>query len=294
MVRVAIIGCGVLGVKIAGSLAHAGHQVRLYDEDNLVLNEVNLRLGEDRRVLREDGFLVGNNFSGDVYCFSSLEDAVRGCQFILESITENLELKQQLFKRIEAICPEDAIFSTSTMRLSVDDIFRDMTARERCLGIRFLFPVYFIPEVELVATKYTSLNTLEQVRQFLERMGRVAFFRSGPEPIVLSEEQRDSRKNAFIRHMNDQKGHRLALPVPDLWSLNSVDIELTARHAIDGIDNRKEKECVVCMDTDRDCLLHPCHHLCTCMTCGKLLFCRHDACPICRHVITNVIRVFHS
>ena len=113
--------------------------MRVYDEDNSILNEVNFRLGEDRRMLREDGFLIENDsvvsFSffweaqdyllftqkhvhlinrifwfemlhltlfyfeqGDVYCFSSLEDAVRGCQFVLESVPENLELKQNLFK----------------------------------------------------------------------------------------------------------------------------------------------------------------------------------------------------
>lgn len=83
-----------------------------------------------------------------------------------------------------------------------------------------------MPEVELVPSKVTSLETLAKgkpllgkrifmvtvnaitcaVRQFLERMGRVAFFRSGNEPIVLNEEQRDARKAAFIRQMSEKKG----------------------------------------------------------------------------------------
>ena len=180
------------------------------------------------------------------------------------------------------------------MRLPVNEIFEDLKNRERCLGIRFLYPVYFIPEVELLTTKYTSVSTLEKVRKFLERMGRVAFFRSGPEPIVLSEEQRESRKNAFIRQMNEQKGigRRLTLPVPDLQS-NSIDMDTLKETTTEAMNSRKEKECVVCMDTDRDCVLHPCHHLCTCINCGKLLLKRQDACPICRRPISNVFRVFH-
>lgn len=63
------------------------------------------------------------------------------------------------------------------------------------MGVRFLYPVYFIPEVELLTTKFTALEALEKVRSFLEKMNKVAFFRSGNEPIVLSEEQRDARRN---------------------------------------------------------------------------------------------------
>ncbi|RWS19340.1 Ring finger 157-like protein, partial [Leptotrombidium deliense] len=104
-------------------------------------------------------------------------------------------------------------------------------------------------------------------------MSRVAFFRSGNEPIVLNEEQREARKAAFLRQLSDKKGiqRRLNVPVPDLGS-----------------------ECVVCMDSHRDCVLHPCHHLCTCINCGRLLLKRQDACPICRRSITNAFRVYHS
>lgn len=69
------------------------------------------------------------------------------------------------------------------------------------MGVRFLYPVYFIPEVELVPSKHTSLETLEHVRRFLEKMNKVAFFRSGSEPIVLNEEQRDARRNGKLSCM---------------------------------------------------------------------------------------------
>ena len=64
-----------------------------------------------------------------------------------------------------------------------------------------MYPVYFIPEVELVTSKHTSLETLEHVRRFLEKMNKVAFFRSGSEPIVLNEEQREIRRNGIIAYI---------------------------------------------------------------------------------------------
>jgi len=54
------------------------------------------------------------------------------------------------------------------------------------------------------------------------------------------------------------------------------------------------KDCAICMDKQRDCLLCPCHHLVTCNDCAKSLISRHDGCPICRKEITEIIHVYHS
>lgn len=139
---------------------------------------------------------------GDVYCFSKLEDAVRGASLVFECVPENLALKKEIFKQIEKHCPKDAIIATSAMKLPINEIFEDLETKERCLGVRFLYPVYFIQEVELLTTKHTSLGALEKVRSFLEKMNKVAFFRSGLEPIVLSEEQRDARRHGRFPFSN--------------------------------------------------------------------------------------------
>ncbi|RWS12074.1 3-hydroxybutyryl-CoA dehydrogenase-like protein [Dinothrombium tinctorium] len=297
-------------------MAYDGNEVRVHDNSIAVLNKVYLRLSEDRRMLREDGFLLHNDFIGDVYCFSNIQDAVRGADFVFESVAENIAVKKEVFRKMEASCGEDTVVATSSMRLSIDEIFEGTNFKERALGVRFLYPVYFIPEVELLPSKFTSLETLEKgkkivcklntlilndspnlVRQFLERMNRVAFFRSGNEPIVLNEEQREARKAAFLRQLNDKNGitRCLNLPVPDLGSAKNTNQNETANESSnDPMPFNREKECVVCMDSSRDCVLHPCHHLCTCIKCGRLLLKRQDACPICRRSITNAFRVYHS
>lgn len=77
MVRVAVIGCGGLGVNIAGELAMHGHEVRMYDVVSEALDRVHPRLVEDRKALRECGLLRQPGFVGSVFCMSRLEDAVR-------------------------------------------------------------------------------------------------------------------------------------------------------------------------------------------------------------------------
>ncbi|XP_035230564.1 3-hydroxybutyryl-CoA dehydrogenase-like [Stegodyphus dumicola] len=198
MVKVTVIGGGSLGVKIVGELAYHGHEVRVYDRNPEALDRVRLRIQEDKRLLTEDGLLLTPTFLGDVYYISRLEEAVKVSDFIIEAVPDDLALKQDLFEWISQCCKSDAVIATNSMNLSIDDIAERAAQKERCLIMRFLFPVYCIPEVEIVPGKFTSLATLEKVRMFLARMGKIAFFRCGTDPLVLSPEQREAKKSVLV------------------------------------------------------------------------------------------------
>ncbi|XP_054720339.1 3-hydroxybutyryl-CoA dehydrogenase-like [Uloborus diversus] len=294
MVKVAVVGGGSLGVKIIGELAYHGHEVRVYDRSPESLDKVRLRIQEDKRLLTEDGVLMSPTFLGEVYYMSRLEDAVKSVDFVFEAVPEDLALKQDLFEWVSQSCKADTVIASNSMNLSIDDIVERAACKERCLVVRFLFPVYCIPEVEIVPGKNTSLQTLEKVRNFLSRMGKVAFFRSGKDPLVLSPEERELKKMEFIRNLQEHKGSLLKIKrnVPNLSdkTLLSKGVDLDSDHEY----STREKDCVVCMDEERNCVLHPCHHICTCTTCGRLLLKRQDACPICRKHIASIFRVFHS
>src|SRR6218665_2022461 len=140
MVRVAVIGAGILGIKLAGYLAYRGHEVRVYDSNPTILNTVNQKISEDARICKEDGIMANANLLGDIYCFSNIEDAVREALFIFECIPEDITLKRELFKRkldsmlcsmidyniyrksfpieISQHCNDKAILATNTMRLN--------------------------------------------------------------------------------------------------------------------------------------------------------------------------------
>ncbi len=102
-----------------------------------------------------------------------------------------------------------------------------------------------------------------------------------------------------MRQLYENKGvyHRALLPVPDLGGANNSNPDIQANaetNADTQLPFNRDKECVICMDSPRDCVLHPCHHLCVCIQCGRLLLKRTDSCPICRRTITNAFRVYHS
>ena len=65
-------------------------------------------------------------------------------------------------------------------------------------------------------------------------------------------------------------------------------------HSLTSKLDQESAECIICMDSERDCLLAPCHHLATCQACGDLLITRGDSCPICRKNIKQVIKFYRS
>lgn len=293
MVKITVIGGGCLGVKIVGELAFHGHEVRVYDQSPERLDYVRLRVQDEKTLLAEDGLLPPSGFIGDILYISRLEEAVRSSDFIFEAVPEDLALKQDLFEWVSQCCKSDAVIATSSMTLNVDQIAERASHKERCLVVRYLYPVYCIPEVEIVPSTYTSLATLEKVRQFLSRMGKVAFLRAGKDPRVLTSKEREAKKAQFIKNMRECKGTVQKIPptIPNL-----ADKQILSKGADFDLDEPmgREKDCVVCMDEERNCVLHPCHHMCTCISCGRLLLKRQDACPICRKHISSIFRVYHS
>lgn len=271
-----------------------GHEVRMYDVVSEALDRVHPRLVEDRKALRECGLLRQPGFVGSVFCMSRLEDAVREAELVVECISEDLPAKAELAEAVSQCCRPSTVLASSTMRLNVDAIFERASGKERCLGMRFLFPVYAMPEVELQLCRGTSMETLSQVHNFLGRMGKTAFLRAGTEPLVLSERDREARRAAAAIHSRPALVARQlpTLAAPDLASPDTLCSVLTAEVLETGAS--RDKDCVVCMDEERNCVLHPCHHLCTCAACGRMLLKRQDACPICRRHITSIFRVFHS
>jgi len=242
---------------------------------------------------------------GTVTFTEDLENAVRNASFIFEAVFEDLNVKQNLFERVSRICKKEAIISTNTIQLDVSEIASKTSNPERCMGIRFLYPVYCIVEVEITLAKQTSQDSIQKARQFLEGIGKTLFFRSGNTPLVLSHAQVEERKRVQRQRLRAmlQDGHAPPLQVPHFGaghgglhsshSHQDHNLALQQRHQEGASEAASpQNECVVCMDSARDSLLVPCHHLCVCMACANSLKTDHGLCPVCRQNITGVIRVY--
>ncbi|XP_041354547.1 3-hydroxybutyryl-CoA dehydrogenase-like [Gigantopelta aegis] len=286
--KIAVLGCGLMGVRIAGELAYHGHRVKIFDSNGNALDKVFERLQDDKRMLHEEGLIPQEKFIGQVYCMSRLEETVRDADFIFEVIIEKLDAKKDIFERVSHLCKADAVIASNTMGLSIDELTERTVGKERTLGLRFLFPVYYIPELEITPGPNTSAITIEKVRVLLEKMGKTLFFRSGGNPLILSEEQREARKCARLEQIKLGAYEKC---VPALSHRGNITPKAQEESLV---ASDLDRDCAICMDRLRDCLMQPCHHMVTCYECSKMLFNRKDGCPICRKNIKELIKVYHS
>lgn len=89
-------------------------------------------------------------------CLSRLEETVNDSQLIIECVVDDFDIKSVLLEKISSLCPADAIIVTNTIRLDITKLAEKIKLKERFVGLRFLYPVYYISEVEFTPHKDTG------------------------------------------------------------------------------------------------------------------------------------------
>ncbi len=109
------------------------------------------------------------------------------CDVIIETVTEDLKVKQELFKKLEEIAKETCIFATNSSSLDVTDVFDGVKAKERCLGLHFFYPSKVISTAEVNAGPDTGEETVKKMVTFLAMTGRKPLVLRGQSRLVLSK-----------------------------------------------------------------------------------------------------------
>ena len=175
MNSIAIIGAGTMGAGIAGLFAHAGCEVSLVDLDEDLLDRGRrlLRMGQD--ALCEAGLREAGDADADgkrIICTTDLEAACEGVDLLVEAISEDMNLKQEMFAKFDTLCPPNAILATNTSGLSVTAI-ADSTGRPHLVaGMHFWNPPHIIPLVEVTRGTATSDDTAEALMDISRRLGK--------------------------------------------------------------------------------------------------------------------------
>ena len=312
-------------MKIAGEFAYHGHRVKCYDNNIQSLNSVYTRYQSDKAQLYADQVVESPNFAGQVLCLSRLEETVNDAQLVIECVAEDFDVKSVLFEKISQLCPAECIIVSNTLRLDISKLAEKIKFKERFVGLRFLYPVYYISEVEITPYKDTANWVIERLRTLLSQMGKTLFFRSGSEPLILSEEKRELRKQQRVEELRLSNGlpplrqetnipelgrnlhsdlHKLFMrrnPNQDFYSLNNElgkDTKKSKGKRLEDLNESssgsQENDCAICMDQSRNSVLRPCNHMITCYECSMLLLNRQDNCPVCREKIEEVIKIFMS
>ena len=169
--RMHVVGAGVMGGDIAAIGAMAGLDVTLTDMNEAAIvgaiarakKLFERRLKSDEKValalarLRTD--LDGNGAT----------DA----DLIIEAVAEKLEVKQAVFKNLEAVSKASAILATNTSAIPLEDIATALNGPERLIGLHFFNPVPVLPLVEVIWSKYSDPEIVSRGMQFAGQIGKM-------------------------------------------------------------------------------------------------------------------------
>lgn len=171
---VAIIGAGLIGRSWSALFARAGHDVRVWDADAGVLD----RFAKDMATLCDT--LVAEGLLDDregtlsrIRTAATLEEAVADAAFVQENGPEQLEIKQDLFTRLNAATPAGAVISSSTSAIVPSRFTEGLAHRERCLVGHPVNPPHLVPVVELCPAPWTSAETMDRAESVYAGIGQV-------------------------------------------------------------------------------------------------------------------------
>jgi 3-hydroxyacyl-CoA dehydrogenase len=103
---------------------------------------------------------------------SSLEDALAGADYVQESAPERLDIKRDLYKRLDVLAEANAILASSTSGLPVSSFTEDLERRHRCLVVHPINPPHLVPLVEIVPAPWTAPDVVDRAADFMRNVGQ--------------------------------------------------------------------------------------------------------------------------
>jgi 3-hydroxybutyryl-CoA dehydrogenase len=173
--NVGVIGSGTMGSGIAQVAATAGCKVNLYDTNPVALEKAQSSLSGILDRLIEKGRIDADEKSrieGNISYIDSLED-LSDSDLVIEAIIENLEIKQNLFRELEAILSKKAILASNTSSLSIASIASALKNPMRCIGMHFFNPAPLMRLVEVIPAVQTSEKTKITAIETIESWGKL-------------------------------------------------------------------------------------------------------------------------
>jgi 3-hydroxybutyryl-CoA dehydrogenase len=172
--RVAVLGCGVMGAGIAQVAAQAGFQVDAWDITQQALDRGR---GEIRAFLEKataKGKITASRRDTilGAITWSTTLDCVARADLVIEVVVENLQVKKELFTRLDGLAPGHAILASNTSVLPITELAAATKHPERVLGMHFFNPPPLMKLLEIVVGQLTSKGTLAAVKAFGEEIGK--------------------------------------------------------------------------------------------------------------------------
>ncbi len=175
MKNIAVIGAGTMGNGIAHTFAQAGFKVQLTDTNPEALKKAidTISTNLDRMISKEIITDIDKNKTlANISTYTSLNEGIEYASLVIEAATENEAIKIEVFKELDALCPEDTILATNTSSISITQIASHTNRPEQVIGMHFMNPVPLMPLVEIILGYNTSSAVSKTIVELTEIIGK--------------------------------------------------------------------------------------------------------------------------
>ncbi|RHW38444.1 3-hydroxyacyl-CoA dehydrogenase family protein [Lysinibacillus yapensis] len=173
---VGVVGAGAMGSGIANLAASSGFQVIIHDIENKYLDQGMARIEKFMQKSVEKG-KIDERQKAEVLerikVTTNLED-LKEVDVVVEAVIENLEVKKDVFAKLDAILPADVIIATNTSSMSITVLGEATNRPERVAGLHFFNPAQIMKLVEIVRGFKTSDETVNDLKAFSQQLNKEA------------------------------------------------------------------------------------------------------------------------
>jgi 3-hydroxybutyryl-CoA dehydrogenase len=176
--RVLVIGAGTMGEGIAQNFAQAGLEVCVADNNSAMLERcgrqipANLETFKEFNLLNEEPAQIMDRITfKSVKEMADLGDLASGVDFVVEAVSENLELKQSIFA-ILSDRRDDLILASNSSSLTISEITQNLKNPGNVVGLHYFFPAHIVPLVEVHSGKDTLPDAITCTIELAKRIGK--------------------------------------------------------------------------------------------------------------------------
>jgi len=170
--KIAVIGSGTMGNGIAHVFAQNSYKVQLIDISKEILDkalsviEKNFQRQVKKELLTQEQM---DEAISNISLTTKIEDA-SDVDLVIEAVNENIELKKEIFQKLDNNCKENTIFASNTSSISITEIAAFTKRPEKIIGMHFMNPVPVMKLVEIIRGLATSDETYEKVKNITDSL----------------------------------------------------------------------------------------------------------------------------